>query len=195
MDKKIALAKVKPHLTNKRYVHTIGVLNTAVSLVEEKEIDIDIEAIRLAAIFHDYAKYRPAEELRNILQENGQDQFLHYGEEVLHAPAGAYLVRKELGITNEKILSAIFWHTTGKRNMNMYEKILYLSDYIEPNRSFPGVDEVREVAKESIDQAIVLALRNTITFLVNKRQLIFPETVHAYNDMLNQLKREDDSGE
>lgn len=195
MDKKTALEKVKPHLTEKRYKHTIGVMNTAVSLAKEKKIEIDTEALCFAAIFHDYAKYRPADELRNILIAEGKDEFIHYGEEILHAPAGAYLVQQELGITDENIFSAIFWHTTGKRNMNMYEKILYLADYIEPNRLFPGVEEVRAVAKESIDRAVLLALKNTISFLVEKRQLIFPETVHAYNDLLKKLEGKDDSTE
>ncbi|RSL31546.1 HD domain-containing protein [Salibacterium salarium] len=183
MDRKEALELVKPHLTEHRYVHTLGVRDTALKLAEKEGIDLD--RVETAAIFHDYAKFRPKEEMRQIIQSQHWDQkFITYGDELLHAPAGAYLVEQEIGITDNEILSAIYWHTTGKVNMNTMEKVIFLADYIEPNRKFPGVEGTREEAEHSTDGAIIMALRNTITFLMKKNQPVFPETLSAYNDFI-----------
>ncbi|WP_158737489.1 bis(5'-nucleosyl)-tetraphosphatase (symmetrical) YqeK [Alteribacillus sp. YIM 98480] len=193
MDKKKALDKVKPHLTEHRYIHTLGVTEKAVELADKTGIERG--QAEFAAIFHDYAKFRSKEEMRSIIRKQKWDEnFINYGDELLHAPAGAYLVNKEIGIEDEEILSAIFWHTTGKAKMNTLEKILFLADYIEPNRIFPGVDEVREAAEKNIDHAIVMALRNTIVFLMKKNQRVFPQTLYAYNDMVEQIKNQSNLG-
>ncbi|WP_240376539.1 bis(5'-nucleosyl)-tetraphosphatase (symmetrical) YqeK [Bacillus piscicola] len=183
MDKKTALQLVKPHLTNHRYIHTVGVLETAVSLAKRE--GLAIEKVETAAIFHDYAKYRPVDEMRDIIVKQGWDEkFIRYNDELLHGPAGTYLLEKEIGITDKEILSAIFWHTTGKPAMNELEKIIFLADYIEPNRNFPGIEKVREEAENSLDGAVIMALRNTISFLMKKNQPVFPETLFAYNDLI-----------
>ncbi|SDI84847.1 bis(5'-nucleosyl)-tetraphosphatase (symmetrical) YqeK [Alteribacillus bidgolensis] len=193
MDKNKALDKVKPHLTEHRYIHTLGVTEKAVELADKT--GIDRKQAELAAIFHDYAKFRSKEEMRGIIRKQEWDKnFINYGDELLHAPAGAFLVNKEIGIEDEEILSAIFWHTTGKAKMNTLEKILFLADYIEPNRIFPGVDEVRKTAEKNIDHAIVMALRNTIVFLMKKNQRVFPQTLYAYNDMIEKIKNQSNIG-
>ncbi|MFB4164854.1 bis(5'-nucleosyl)-tetraphosphatase (symmetrical) YqeK [Alteribacillus sp. JSM 102045] len=193
MDKKKALDLVKAHLTEHRYIHTLGVTEKAVELAYK--IGVNVKKAETAAIFHDYAKFRPKEEMRDIIREQGWDEnFIHYGDELLHAPAGSYLVNKEIGIEDEEILSAIFWHTTGKENMTELEKVLFLADYIEPNRIFPGVDEVREAAGKNVDRAIVMALRNTICFLMKKNQRVFPKTLYAYNNMVQNLKKQSNIG-
>ena len=66
--------------------------------------------------------------------------------------------------------------------------MVYLADYIEPGRSFPGVDEVRDIAKKSLDKAMIQAVRNTIVFLMNKKQAIYPDTFYTYNDLILNLK-------
>ena len=66
--------------------------------------------------------------------------------------------------------------------------MVYLADYIEPGRSFPGVDEVREMAKKNLDLAMIQAVRNSIVFLINKKQAIYPDTFHTYNDLILNLK-------
>ena len=89
---------------------------------------------------------------------------------------GAYLVEKEAGITDVEILDAIRYHTSGRPKMTLLEKIIYLADYIEPGRHFPGVEEVREIAKTDLDNALIQAIQNTIIFLMKKNQRIFPLT-------------------
>lgn len=72
--------------------------------------------------------------------------------------------------------------------MTLLEKIVYLADYIEPGRQFPGVEEVRQMAAENLDQALIKAVQNTIMFLMKKNQQVYPETFHTYNDLIRQWK-------
>lgn len=185
MEQKEALAIVKKQLTEHRYIHTIGVMETAIELA--KRYGADEKKAELAAIFHDYAKFRPKEEMRTIIIEHnlGTD-FLHYGTELLHAPCGAFLVEKEVGINDRDILLAIRYHTTGRPNMTLLEKIIFLADYIEPNRNFPGVDEVRELAKTDLNLACIASLKNTIQFLLKKEVTIYPDTLNTYNELVRE---------
>ncbi|KAA6451382.1 bis(5'-nucleosyl)-tetraphosphatase (symmetrical) YqeK [Bacillus swezeyi] len=175
-----ALACVKEQLTEQRYTHTIGVMETAVKLAER--FGADVKKAEIAAIFHDYAKFRPKEEMKQIILNDGRPlDVLDFHHELWHAPAGAVLVKTEVGITDEDILSAIRYHTSGRPNMTLLEKVIYVADYIEPGRRFPGVEEVRALAEEDLDLALIQALKNTITFLLSKNQAVFPETVATYN--------------
>lgn len=188
MERNEALELVKGQLPEKRYVHTIGVMEMAISLA--KKYGADVKKAELAAIFHDYAKYRPKEELRQIIiDEKLPPSLLHFHSELWHGPAGAFLVKKEAGINDEEILTAIAYHTTGRENMSLLEKVIYLADYIEPGRNFPGVAEVRDLAEIDLDKAMLKSLQNTIAYLVQKGSLIYPDTVHAYNDFAR--KQED----
>ena len=91
----------------------------------------------------------------------------------------------------ERFWMQFTYHTTGRTGMTLLEKIVYLADYIEPGRSFPGVDEVREMAKKSLDAAMIKAVRNTIVFLMNKKQAIYPDTFYTYNDLIVKFEGED----
>ncbi|WP_261129562.1 bis(5'-nucleosyl)-tetraphosphatase (symmetrical) YqeK [Bacillus sp. Marseille-Q3570] len=185
MTKDEALKIVREQLTEHRYQHTIGVMDTAVELAER--FGADSEKARMAAIFHDYAKFRSKEEMKRIIKEqNLGEDLLRYGSELWHAPVGAYLVEKEAGMEDEEILQAISSHTSGRVGMSMLEKIIFLADYIEPGRHFPGVEDVREAAKENLNEAVKQSLMNTITFLMKRNQLVFPETLYTYNDIVRQ---------
>ncbi|MCT8139648.1 bis(5'-nucleosyl)-tetraphosphatase (symmetrical) YqeK [Anaerobacillus sp. CMMVII] len=187
MEREKALEIIKGQLPEKRYIHTLGVLETAEMLAEK--YGADMKKVELAAIFHDYAKYRPIEEMKSIVREqNMGDKLLKYGKELLHAPVGAYLVKKEVGINDEDILDGIRFHTTGRPNMTLLEKIIYIADYIEPNRSFSGVDEVRLLAANNLNEALTTSISNTIQFLIKKKQPVFPDTLAAYNHLI--LKEE-----
>ncbi|WP_062049993.1 bis(5'-nucleosyl)-tetraphosphatase (symmetrical) YqeK [Bacillus sp. JCM 19034] len=189
MDRKQALTIVKEHLTEHRYVHTLGVVDSALELA--KRYGGNEKKVELAAIFHDYAKFRNKDEMRTLVKEQLQDHsILEYGTELLHAPCGAFYVKEEQGITDEDVLNAIRYHTTGRVGMSTLEKVVFLADYIEPNRQFPGVEEVRELAKRNLDEAIIKSLENTVQFLMKRRQLIFPETIATYNDLINKNKKE-----
>lgn len=192
MDRMEALNLVKEQITEKRYIHTLGVMQTAIELAEK--YGADVKRSELAAIFHDYAKFRSKEEMEQIIiKQNMPKQLLDYHSELWHAPVGAYLVQMEAGITDEEILQAIRFHTTGNKDMNLLDKIVFLADYIEPGRKFPGVDEVRKAANESLDQAVIMALKNTIKFLLDKNQAVYPDTLETYNSMVRgkKIRKED----
>ncbi|WP_297987735.1 bis(5'-nucleosyl)-tetraphosphatase (symmetrical) YqeK [Anoxybacillus sp.] len=187
MKREEALAIVRKQLKEQRYIHTLGVMETAVELAAL--YGADVQQAELAAIFHDYAKFRSKEEMKHIIIEQQMPQdLLMYSPELWHAPVGAYLVQTEVGIQDEHILNAIRYHTSGRPNMTLLEKIVYIADYIEPNRSFPGVDDVRALAREHIDRALLRALQNTIRFLMGKNEPIYPDTFHTYNDIAKKLK-------
>lgn len=111
-------------------------------------------------------------------------KLLEFHHELWHAPVGAYLVRIEAGISDEEILQAIRYHTTGNKDMNTLDKIIFVADYIEPGRKFQGVEEVRHVANESLEQAVIMALKNTIKFLLDKNEAVYPDTLETYNTLI-----------
>ncbi|RDI44037.1 bis(5'-nucleosyl)-tetraphosphatase (symmetrical) YqeK [Falsibacillus pallidus] len=184
MNKKEMLALVKTKMTEHRYVHTLGVVQTSIDLAER--FGADVEKAEIAAIFHDYAKFRPKDEMRDIITSQKMDpRLLEHNEELWHAPVGAYLVKSEAGIDDAEILDAIRYHTSGRKNMTLLEKVVYLADYIEPGRHFQGVEEVRELAKSDLNGALIQSIKNTITFLMKRNQAVFPDTVDTYNDLIN----------
>ncbi|WML40630.1 bis(5'-nucleosyl)-tetraphosphatase (symmetrical) YqeK [Neobacillus sp. OS1-2] len=187
MEREKALELVKKQLTAHRYQHTLGVMETAITLAIQ--YGADEKKAEVAAIFHDYAKFRPKDEMREIIVAQGfPEDLLVFNSELWHAPVGAYLVEKEAGITDQEVLDAIRYHTSGRPGMTILEKVIYLADYIEPGRHFPGVDEVREMAKESLDKALIKAVQNTILFLMKKNQSVYPETFYTYNDLVTKLE-------
>jgi predicted HD superfamily hydrolase involved in NAD metabolism len=190
MEKDRALLIIKEQMPEKRYQHTLGVLDTAIELANR--FGADVKKAELAAIFHDYAKFRPKEEMKQIIiEQHMPEDLLQYNSELWHAPVGAYLVKKEVGITDPEILDAIKYHTSGRPGMTTLEKIIYLADYIEPGRSFPGVEEVRNIAQSDLNRAVLAAVKNTIEFLLKKHQLIYPDTFHTYNSLMLTVKEEE----
>ncbi|QOR65605.1 bis(5'-nucleosyl)-tetraphosphatase (symmetrical) YqeK [Cytobacillus suaedae] len=187
MEQREALEIVRKQLTEHRFTHTIGVMETAISLA--KRYGVDEKKAEISAIFHDYAKFRPKDEMRSIIYEQKMAKdLLEFNSELWHAPVGAYLVKTEVGIEDEEILNAIKFHTSGRVNMTPLEKVIYLADYIEPGRHFPGVDEVRELAKISLNKALIQSLINSIQFLFKKNQAIYPDTFLTYNALVNEEK-------
>lgn len=189
MEREQALEIVKQQITEHRYLHTLGVADTAVALANQ--YGVDAKKAELAAIFHDYAKFRPKEEMRKMILTQGMPKdLLQFNAELWHAPVGAYLVETEAGITDTDILDAIRFHTTGRPGMTKLEKVIYLADYIEPGRHFPGVDDVRELAKTNLDQALIRSIQNTIVFLLKKEQAVYPNTFYTYNDLVRNQEAE-----
>lgn len=187
MNRDEALQIVKQKMPEKRYFHTLGVMESAIELA--KRYGADATKAEQAAIFHDYAKFRDKEEMRHIILDQGMAKnLLDFHHELWHAPVGAYLVKKEVGIADKEILDAIAYHTSGRVNMTLLDKIIYLADYIEPSRVHSGVEEVRELAKESLDRAVIQAVCNTIHFLMSKGQAIYPDTFYTYNDLIKKMK-------
>lgn len=183
-----AIAYVKPHLTQVRFDHTLRVAETALQLAEVYKVSA--HKAELAAILHDYAKYRPLEELKRWIRESYLPKdLLDYHHELWHGPVGSLLIEREFGMKDADVQDAIYYHTTGKANMNDLEMIIFLADYIEPGRNFPGLKEVRDIAQKDLIHACWMVSRNTIQFLMQKGARIYPDTFHAYNDLTKRLDK------
>lgn len=183
MEREQALRIVSEQITEHRYVHTLGVMETAIHLAQR--YGEDSKKTEVAAIFHDYAKFRSKDEMRKIIVDQRMpSQLLEHNSELWHAPVGAYLVESEVGITDNDVLNAIRYHTSGRPNMTLLEKIIYVADYIEPGRQFPGVEEVRGIASINLDQALIKSIKNTMVFLLKKDQAIYPDTLQTYNSLV-----------
>ncbi|MFD2612677.1 bis(5'-nucleosyl)-tetraphosphatase (symmetrical) YqeK [Paenibacillus gansuensis] len=174
---------VQAQMPAKRWQHTLGVMASAVELAGR--YGGDPEKADLAALLHDYAKYWPTDRMERVIREQKLPQeLLSYDKELWHAPVGAYAVQQEFGITDEEVLDAIRYHTSGRANMTLLDKIVCLADYIEPGRTFPGVERVRELAVTDLNLALAAGFDSTILFLISKGKRIFPLTVEARNGLL-----------
>jgi len=173
---------LKEELDEERYEHTIGVTYTAASLA--MRYGENMNAAILAGLLHDCAKGIPNEERVERCKEYGIDisEVERENPSLLHAKLGTYLARKKYGVSDEEILHAIFVHTTGEPGMNTLDKIIFIADYIEPNRNeAPGLEYVRKMAFWDLNQAIEGILYDTLQYLKNNNKKIDPLTQQTYN--------------
>jgi predicted HD superfamily hydrolase involved in NAD metabolism len=176
--------KIRGFLTSKRYIHSLGVKEVSIKLALRYRYNINKTV--LAALLHDCARDLPEEVL---LKKAGEFGILIGDVErrqlqLLHGPVGAGIALHDFKICDKDILRAICFHTTGNSSMTLLDKIIYIADYIEPNRVFPGVDVLRKQAFADLDKALLLALNNTINYVISNNQLIHPLSVIARNDIL-----------
>lgn len=176
---------------HKRYVHTIGVIEMALTLNRKHNLNLDEKDIMIAAGMHDITKLMPKDEMEIILKENFESEFeeLEPFNDVWHGYVASVYVKKHYGITNENILNAIKYHTTGKVAMNNLEKLIFVSDYIEKNtRTNESMIKTREVAFQNLDMAVVKTLEDTIEYLKNNNKPIYSKTLETYNYYLSKGK-------
>lgn len=174
------VAKEKANMDEKRFKHCIGVSETSRKLARLNNYDEDKAA--LAGFIHDYAKQISNERFIEAIKTQGFDQdLLNYNRAIWHGIVGTYFIKKELGITDKEILTAIWRHTTADVEMTTLDKIVFVADFIEPGRDFPGVDEARKVAFNNLDDGVGFELAHTLDFLITNRQKIYPKTFDAYN--------------
>lgn len=178
---------VSEQMPPQRWKHTQGVMETAVILAER--FGADPRKADLAAILHDVAKYWPVNEMEKVIRENGlnQDLLLH-DKQLWHSEVGAFVAERDYGVTDSEVLNAIKWHTSGRVNMSLLDKVVCLADYIEPGRDFPGVHNIRELAEHSLEEALLAGFDGTITHLITLKKVIYPLTLFTRNDLIAQLK-------
>jgi predicted HD superfamily hydrolase involved in NAD metabolism len=180
---------LKNSISSKRYIHSINVSATAEKL--SGFYGCDAQKASIAGLVHDCARELDMEELLNCLEAEGiaADALTLSVKELLHGPAAVHICRKVFYIQDEEILSAVRYHTTGKENMSLLEKIIYLSDFIEPSRSFEGVEELRELAYGKLDEALLMAFNSSIHYIMSKNQLIHVDTILSRNNILKELQK------
>lgn len=176
--------KLRSMLSQHRYKHSIGVQETAAKLA--RKYNVDVNKASIAGLVHDCAKGLTNKEMLKMAEEYGIEiNDVHRTQpELLHGAVGAFIAQNDFGIKDEDVLHAVTYHTTGCENMSMLDKIIYIADYIEPGRNFPGVANLRNETYKDIDKGILMALDNTIKFIVERRQLIDIHTIKARNYIL-----------
>lgn len=178
--------KLEGVLTPRRYMHSINVMNTAVKLAEK--YGESCEEAGVAGLLHDCARNIGKSETLDLCGKFGieVDAIQRLQPELLHGPLGVELAKHEYGITNEYVLNAIKNHTTGCENMSILAKIIFIADYIEPGRECQGVDDIRKLAFENIDDTILAVIHSTINYIITKERLIHPDTLNARNYIISQ---------
>lgn len=184
------LQYLRENLKESRYEHTLGVVKTAKALA--KINGVEEEKAELAALIHDSAKNMHINSMKKMLVENFEqiDDIEEKTPQLLHGKVAAIIGKNIMGIEDEEVLSAAAYHTTGKRNMTLLEKIIYIADYIEPNRVYPGVEELRKLTFEDLDKGVIVGLNNTINYILKQGGLIHPNTIEARNYLIINMVRE-----
>lgn len=163
--KHLPLSVLRPvalsYLKHKRIPHVLGTEQEAIRLAER--YGADVEKARIGALLHDCTKKLDLEEQLALCRHYAipLDDLERQTLKLLHSKTGAAIARDVFGVDDE-IYGAIFWHTTGRAGMTLLEKILYLADYIEPSRNFPGVDKLRDVCYKNLDAGLLMGLEMTI---------------------------------
>ena len=132
------------HLKEKRLYHTAGVIEYG--LLINKQLKLDHDKVVLACALHDVAKYLKEEDFSGFVRPEGMP------DSVVHAFLGEYVAKNVLGVTDEEVLSAIRYHTTGKADMSPLEKLVYTADLLERNRTYPGVAKLRKSVEENFEK-------------------------------------------
>lgn len=176
-----SINKIKAHIENnfseKRKVHTYGVVKTAIELA--KQYGCDVYKAELAALFHDLYRSIPVNVLNYHVKHLELDKKYMDNPNLSHGKIAAEMIQRDYGITDQDVINAVSYHTTGRPNMSLLEKIIYIADAIEPNRNYPGVKELREVVKEDLDKACYLSLSRTIDYVTSEGNYLDEDTLHA----------------
>ena len=183
---------LKKKLSAKRFKHSAGVADMAKHLA--KKYGADPEKAYLAGWIHDCAKELSLADMQSIVKENGLtlDGQMMQSRALLHGPCGSLLARSLYGVDDKDIASAIYFHTTGQPGMTLLEKIIFLADYIEPSRDFPGVDKLRKKAEKNLDEAVLAAYDSTISHLLEQEAYIYDLTFLGRNDLVLRMQANHD---
>lgn len=178
--------QIRSHLskwhTDKRLAHVLRVERMARNLA--RQYGVSEEQATISALLHDVAKCsEPQQQRRWVEADKESVDVLQFHHELWHAPAGVWIAKETFHVHDEAILNAIRYHTTGRANMTLLEKLIYVADMIEEGRTFPGVEHLRKmVQNHSLDEVMAACIHHSIQFLVSRKVAIYPASFHCYNE-------------
>lgn len=180
---------LKERLSAYRMHHSLEVAKSAKMLAEK--YGYDSEKAYLAGLLHDITKEADEQETFAFAEKYSiaMSPLEKGAKKLWHAMTGAEYIRNEFGIDDEEIITAVRYHTTGRADMSLGEKILFIADFISSDRSYNGVESMREKAQISLETAMLEGIEFTITELVEKHAPVHPHTVDAYNDIIINYKQ------
>ncbi len=182
--------KMKKALEPKRFEHTLGVAYTAANLAFKYGYDENKALI--AGLLHDSAKCLSHQKRLSVCKKNGIEitKVEEKNPVLLHAKVGAFFAKEKYGIDDTDILDAITYHTTGRPDMGLLEKIIYVADFIEPHRKkLPRLKEIRKTAYEDLDMAIYMILENSLSYLEKGESKIDTKTRETYYFYRNLIEK------
>jgi len=182
VDLQKSTKKLKKYLDEDRLWHTLGVMHTAAAMA--MVYHEDMEKAQLAGLLHDCAKCIPSKKKIKLCNENHipVSSFEKEHTFLLHGKVGAWIAEEKYGVKDREILEAITWHTTGKPEMSVLEKIIYIADYIEPARDkAPRLKEIRALAFQNLDRCMYEILKDSLEYLNTHPEDLDPTTEKAYD--------------
>ena len=178
-------AILEQQLTPSRYQHSLGVADTAAALA--RRFGMNEERARVAGLLHDCGRaYEtaalPMEARRRGIPIGKIESAMPL---LLHAYVGAYLIYEVYGVNDAAIAQAVWRHTVGGANMTALDKIIYYADMVEPSRTYPEVEHLRELTRTaSLDEMMLVGLTESIIFVAQKGGLIHPDMITARNELI-----------
>ena len=170
-------------LLHPRFKHSLGVMKMALKLNEIHQLNVDEEKIKFASLLHDVTKTMDIDEQIELILTSYPEvvnEELYKSLPVVHSFSGSVIAKYQYNILDLDILNAIFYHTTGRKEMSNLEKLIFLSDYIEEGRSGENFSEVREIAYNNIDEAILRMYELNFKYLESKKTHIHSFSIEAY---------------
>ncbi len=184
-------ALLREKLDEYRYIHSLGVADSALRLA--LIYGADEEKAYFAGLLHDIMKNTSPETQLQIMEKGGiiLSQVEKNNKALWHAMAGQVYLRDEMGITDEEILGAVRYHTTGKSGMTLLEKVVYIADYISAERNYPDVDVMRNLSLNvGLDEAALYALKFSFGKFSRESRVIHTDSVDYYNELVINMKGE-----
>lgn len=175
---------LRGRLKEKRFLHSLNVAASAVELA--KRFGANEDKAYIAGLLHDITKNETDENQLQIMESGGiiLTETQRNNPKLWHAMSGSVYLKQTLGITDEEILGAVRWHTTGKAGMTLLEKVVFIADYISAERDYPDVDVMRHLAETSLDAAALYALKFSMRNLSEKEKPICEDSVAYYNELI-----------
>lgn len=180
---------LKKEMDESRFEHTLGVMYTSGALAMRYGYNLD--RAMLAGLMHDCAKCMPNAKKLKVAEKNHLEitELERNNPFMLHAKLGALLAKKKYDIDDMEVLDAIRWHTTGRPNMTLLDKIVYVADYIEPKRDkAPNLPEIRQMAFMDLDRALLKILEDTLGYLGDSPENVDSMTKMTYDYYKKQLQ-------
>lgn len=176
--------RIWPTLTGKRLLHSLNVMTYALHLANIHHVSMEQTAV--AALLHDCAKCLPATEQTALAAMHGDPALM--APELVHGPAAAQLAQSRFGVTEQAILNAIQYHTTGRIGMTELDKIIFIADKIEPSRVYSGLEQIRALAEVNLDAALKVCFEEINKFLDRESQKLHPYSLEAYAELMHRLE-------
>ena len=192
-DKKKIIEYIERNMTEKRRIHTYAVVEEAKAL--SQRYGEDMEKAELAALFHDFFRGVSEAALNGYVRQLGLGSVYLDNVNLAHSKIAAFIMERDYHVQDQDIINAVKYHTTGRADMSKLEKIIYLADAIEPNRSYPGIEEIRELACRDLDEACLASLQHSIDYVNSRGLYLDQDTVLAKDGLEYILERKEKENE